>query len=271
MSRPHRLGRLAGPLVILAGSAAAALAQSSNVIHTGTLAPGDSTWEGNTNPLFPSPPARRNYDEYQIEGQDGEEIVVVLTSLDFDPYLILIPPSGEEQQQETDDFGGSSDVSLIETTVDEPGTWTIWVTSYEAGETGEYVLVFGTREADEENAGDEEPETFTVRDTITLGATVEGTLNAEDPVRFDDSYYEAYALEASAGTNVVITLESKDFDPYLVIVSPSGELESNDDVAEGNLNSRIETTLEEPGRWLIVANTLEPEETGVYTLSVTRR
>jgi hypothetical protein len=262
MSRPHRCGRLAGPLVLLACFAVTASAQST-ALHSGTLAPGDSTLDSG-----------EYYDEYEVEAADGEEVVAALVSFEFDPYLIVAPPSADPL--ENDDFGGSKDLSLIEVPVEDAvGTWRIRVTSYSSGEMGAYTLMTRTRVADGDDVGapmEDEPETFTVRDTITVGGTVEGTLNAEDPVRFDDSYYEAYALEASAGTNVVITLESTDFDPYLVLVAPSGEIEeSNDDAAKGDLNSRIETTLEEPGRWLIVANTLEPEETGAYTLSVTRR
>jgi serine protease Do len=98
-------------------------------------------------------------------------------------------------------------------------------------------------------------------------------LDAEDPMRtVDDSYYEAYVLEASAGTDVVIRLESDDFDPYLVLVAPSGEIEdSNDDAEEGDLNSLLEATLSEGGQWLIVANTLEPGETGAYRLTVSKK
>ena len=260
MSKPHRFGRLAVLLVILACSATAALAQSS-MIQTGTLASGDSTLEDG-----------EYFDEYSIEGSEGDEIVAVLTSLDFDPYLILYYPSGETF--DNDDFGGSGDVSLIEVPVETAGTWKLRVTSYEAGETGEYALMTGTRPADGDDPGaPEEPEEFTVKDTIALGGSVDGTLGADDPMRtIDDSYYEAYALEAPAGTSVVITLESKDFDPYLVLVAPSGEIEqSNDDVEQGNLNSRIEATLATGGRWLIVANTLESEETGTYRLAVTPR
>jgi hypothetical protein len=260
MSKPHRFGRLAGALVILACSVTAARAQGS--VQTGTLASGDKTLESG-----------ELYDEYQIEGLPGDEIVAVLTSYDFDPYLILIPPSGD--QLDNDDFGGSRDVSLIEVPVDEAvGIWKVRVTTYESEETGDYALMTGTREADGDDAGGEDrPEEFTIRDTISIGDSVDGMLDAEDPMRtVDDSYYEAYVLEASAGTDVVIRLESDDFDPYLVLVAPSGEIEdSNDDAEEGDLNSLLEATLSEGGQWLIVANTLEPGETGAYRLTVSKK
>ena len=260
MSKPHRFGRLAGPLVFLACSAGAALAQSSS-INTGTLTSGDTTLESG-----------EYYDDYEIETEEGDEIIAVLTSYDFDPYLILIPPVGD--QVDNDDFGGSGDVSLIEVPVDEPGTWKVRVTTYESGETGNYALMMGTRVADGDDVGEEEgPEEFTVKGTIDLDVPVEGTLGSDDPARaVDGSYYEAYALEAAPGTEVVITLESSEFDPYLVLVDPSGAIDqSNDDAEEGSFDSRIEATLAEGGRWLIVANTLEPEEVGSYRLTVAHK
>jgi hypothetical protein len=270
MSKPHRLGRLAGPFVILACSFSAALAQGS--IETGTLASGDRTLASG-----------QYYDEYQIEAREGD-IVAFLMSYDFDPYLILIPPAGDSFQN--DDFGGSSYLSRLEVpvgrkisgsnTVPAAGTWKVRVTSHEPGETGEYALLMGTRKAggDDATAPEDEPEEFTVTGSIALGDTVDGTLDSNDDWQIDGSFYEAYALEVPAATSVVITMESDNvllLDPFLLLVSPSGEFgESNDDVEEGNRNARIETTMSEAGRWLVVA-AAEPEQTGAYHLTVTRR
>jgi serine protease Do len=233
----------------------------TSTIRQGTLAAGDKQLD-----------SHEYYDDYTIQAAAGDEIIAVLTSGDFDPYLMLIPPSGEKL--DNDDFGGSADVSLIEVPIDAPGTYTVRVTTYEPGETGAYALMMGTREADGQDAGemdDFEPEEFTVKGPIQIGTPVSGTLGADDSTRQDGSYYEAFSLQAQAGTNVVITLTSKDFDAYLTLVSPSGAIEENDDQAEGNHDSKITKTLDESGQWIVVANTLTEGETGNYRLTVARR
>ena len=260
MSWPRSMGRVAGVSAALALAATSSFAQGPSSLHTGRLGPGDPQLESG-----------EYYEEYTLQADPGDEIIAVAIALEFDPYLIVIPPSGD--QIDNDDFSGSPDVSLIEVPIDDPGTYRIRVTSYEAGETGEYAVMAATREADGEDAGDGgdfEPEEFTVKGPIQPGSPISGTLGSDDPVRDDGSYYEAFQLNAQEGARLVITLQSEDFDPYLVLVSPSGELEANDDEAEGVLNSRLETTLDESGTWLIVANTLREGETGDYRLTVAR-
>jgi hypothetical protein len=229
-------------------------------LHPGRLAAGDLQLEGG-----------KYYDEYTIQAAAGEEIIAIVTAIDFDPYLILIPPAGDAI--ENDDFAGSADVSLIEVPVDTAGAYRIRVTSYEAGEVGEYALMSATRPADGDDAGDGgdfTPETFTIKGPIQIGQAISGTLGEDDPVRDDGSFYEAYSLQGAPGMSVVITLQSKDFDSFLTVTSPSGVMEANDDQAEGDFNSRLELTLDEAGTWTIVANTLAAGETGNYTLLVAR-
>jgi serine protease Do len=228
-------------------------------VHVGTLMGGDQQLESG-----------EYYDEYTIQAGPGDEIIAVVTAIDFDPYLLLMPPTGEPI--ENDDYAGSADVSLIEIPVEEAGAYRVRVTSYEPGMTGEYSLMAATRVADGDDAGEYfEPEEFTVKGPIQPGGLVAGTLGADDPVRNDGSYYEAFSLQGQPGMNLVITLKSKDFDAYLTLVSPSGELQENDDQAEGDHDSRLEVTLDEAGEWIVVANTLTAEETGNYQLLVVRK
>ena len=284
MSWPHRTGPLAAAVAAATLSAATALAQAPakpvaaqapasvaggpattpGTPHTGTLAAGDAQLE-----------TGEYYDEYVLEGGPGEEIIAVLSSLDFDPYLILLLPSGE--QLDNDDFSGSPDVSLLEVPIEEAGRHLLRVTSYGPGEQGQYALVAATREADGIDANDVhddfdfEPETFDVKGPIEIGREIAGTLGEDDPSRTDGSYYEAYSFQGEAGTDFVITLTSDDFDAFLTLVAPSGSTDDNDDQAEGDTNARIETTLAESGEWIVVANTLAAEETGDYRLTVSRR
>jgi hypothetical protein len=82
------------------------------------------------------------YDTYDFYGNAGDTVVIDLFSSSFDTYLILMAPSGADTQN--DDYNESLDRSRIERVLDETGTWTAFVTSYESGETGAYELSITT-------------------------------------------------------------------------------------------------------------------------------
>jgi len=209
----------------------------------------------------------KTYDEYTIDATAGQEVVAVVTSVAFDPYLIVISPSGE--QTENDDYGDAREVALVEVIATETGPWRVQVSSYEAGETGEYALALTTRQRTDAVELDEE---FAVTGEIPAGptASVSGTLDAEDSMRTDESWYEGWSMDAQAGDHAVLLLKSPDFDTYLTLVSPTGRA-FNDDDGGGGTDSRIDMTFDEAGRWTIVANTLNAGDTGAYTLSVERQ
>jgi hypothetical protein len=77
-------------------------------------------------------------DSYAFEGNAGDAIVIELTSSEFDPYLVLVPPQGE--QIDNDDAPGRRDMSRIELTLRASGRYRILATSYAAGKTGSYSL-----------------------------------------------------------------------------------------------------------------------------------
>ncbi|HEY7472910.1 MAG TPA: hypothetical protein VIE68_11245 [Gemmatimonadota bacterium] len=252
MSPTLRILALAGALVSVA-AARPALAQT---VRTGSLDSGDTKLESG-----------EFFDEYPVQADLGQEIIAIATSVDFDPYLILIAPSGE--QYENDDYADSPDVSLVQQVADEEGTWRLKVTSYEPDESGAYALALTTRERTDAAQIDEE---FTVRGAIPEGATasVSGTLDASDPKRTDESWYEGWSIDVQEGQRALFLLRSPDFDTYLTLVSPTGR-GFNDDDGGGGTDSRLEMTFDEGGRWTVVANTLRPGDSGAYTLSVDRQ
>jgi hypothetical protein len=82
------------------------------------------------------------YDTHTVRLQDGERLVVDLRSSDFDPYLIIQPPTGD--QSDNDDWQGSVDHSHVELTAQESGVYRILITSYSSGQTGSYQLVISS-------------------------------------------------------------------------------------------------------------------------------
>lgn len=78
------------------------------------------------------------FDRYDFQGNSGDIVVVDLYSSEFDTYLGLLAPSGD--YTENDDYEGSTNRSRIEMVLDESGTWTVVVLSYQTGDTGAYEL-----------------------------------------------------------------------------------------------------------------------------------
>jgi hypothetical protein len=87
----------------------------------------------------------------------------------------------------------------------------------------------------------------------------------------DKSLYDQYTFEGNQGQTVVISVESSDFDTYLAVFSPNGDLlGENDDVTKQNSNSEITVTLSASGRYRVIVNAYEapPKGQGKYSLTV---
>ena len=108
-------------LLLLAGPVAA------QPVYTGALEAGDDRLASG-----------EFADRYTVTLEAGQALEADLTSSDFDPYLVLVAPSGA--QEENDDYLGSQVHSRLVTTAAEGGAYTVVVTSYAAGETGAYRL-----------------------------------------------------------------------------------------------------------------------------------
>jgi hypothetical protein len=100
--------------------------------------------------------------------------------------------------------------------------------------------------------------------SIRVGGSVSGSLEATDPVLSDNSHYDCFALDAAEGQNVTVSMTATDFTAYVSVVrgtSCDGEaVASNTDT----LNVRLDG-----GPHRIRANSLDAGETGAYRLSVT--
>lgn len=103
---------------------------------------------------------------------------------------------------------------------------------------------------------------------INVGDTVEGRLSAREP-------RVSYTLTLDSSQDVVITLTSTAFDPYLVIEDSDGLIVAEDDDSAGSLNSRISATLP-AGTYTVIATSFREHtsngdffETGAYTLTIT--
>lgn len=98
---------------------------------------------------------------------------------------------------------------------------------------------------------------------------VEGVLEDGDSTLGDGSFYDRYTIIGRAGQQIGITLESLDFDTFLILQDDQGnELSRNDDInfQGDNLNSFIRFTLPKDGTYQILANGLDASSRGRYRL-----
>ena len=102
---------------------------------------------------------------------------------------------------------------------------------------------------------------------IAIGQTVTGALSAGDCQLTDGSYADRWLLTVNAASGVRIDLASDAFDAFLAVTTPNGTVIALDDDSGGNLNARLDLTLA-PGSYVVWANSVDPGETGPYTLSV---
>ncbi|MEL7038240.1 MAG: trypsin-like peptidase domain-containing protein [Cyanobacteria bacterium J06592_8] len=198
------------------------------------------------------------YDIYSFEGEAGQQIAIEMSSQDLDPYLILLNSDGSELAQD-DDSGGDKNAQIL-VTLPADGEYTFLANSYEAGESGDYRLRLRIAK-----------DSLNPRDRSSrLILEERGSLDANDPVLpSDGSRYDEYVFDGEAGQTVTIRLESSDFDPYLAVFSPNGQLVGeNDDANSSEKNAALTFTLPVTGRYRVVVNAYDSTGQGDYLLTV---
>ncbi|MGB3507854.1 MAG: trypsin-like peptidase domain-containing protein [Microcoleaceae cyanobacterium] len=98
----------------------------------------------------------------------------------------------------------------------------------------------------------------------------EGTLSDGDlTLPSDKSIYDEHTFEGTSGQVVSVTLNSPDFDTYLAVFSPTGELlGEHDDVSQKNTNSQLTITLTVTGTYRVIVNSYDKTGRGKYNVRV---
>jgi hypothetical protein len=83
-------------------------------------------------------------------------------------------------------------------------------------------------------------------------------------------FRDVYTFSGRAGQAVTFDMQSTDLDSYIVVVSPSGEQQDNDDAdpENGVRNAQLSWRLPEDGAYQIMATSYSAGETGAYTVRV---
>lgn len=95
-------------------------------------------------------------------------------------------------------------------------------------------------------------------------------LDANDDTLTDESLFDRHSFAGAAGQSVTVFLNSRDFDPYLLVMTADNEtIAENDDINENDVNSRLTVTLPKNGMYSVLANSYNHVGLGDYTLTVT--
>jgi hypothetical protein len=202
-------------------------------VFEGSLGPGDAR-------------LGKYFDTHSVQIRSGMRVMAVLTSSDFDTYLFVESPGGVERRN--DDYGEDGTDSRLEFVSAENGEWKFKVTSCEDNTEGNYKLTI-------------------TKEYLGEATAYSGVLDKDDPIAMKGEYYDSYSFRARANQRIVITMESDDFDSYLVVQPPSGYPRINDDYQDES-QSLIDFITETGGEYRIYTTSSFPAEKGAYELSI---
>ena len=106
--------------------------------------------------------------------------------------------------------------------------------------------------------------------TIRAGVSIEGSLDFTDPWYFPERYAQAFTFDIGRSGRIRVFAESIEFDPYLVVLSPSGRtvLDVDDSPGAGlNIAETLEVT--EEGTYKAIVTSALPRESGAYVFGIT--
>lgn len=214
-------------------------------------------------------------DRYLFDGRSGVAITVGVNSGTFDTFVSILDSSGELVAS-NDDFENTN--SRVTFSPSRSGTYTIVVTSYSPGEQGAYELytynLEGLRLPDiaaTSSGGGSQP---LVAPPVVDGeyAVVRGELTEGDGSDDDGFIVDVYRFEARRRDRVSLRLTSPDFDTYLTVRTPSGDILENDDfggsdASLGPLDSGLDFQTTAAGEHFVYVRSYWGDAAGRYSVS----
>jgi hypothetical protein len=228
------------------------------------------------------------YHVYDFDFKEGENVVLALNSTEFDPYLFIALPNGENLVN--DDFETQKSLAKLEFTAPQTGNYEVYVTTHDVGETGAYQMVLGrqggvansqssttTTPTPSQSTTETQPvegsttdADFNVQDMTSSKArsTNLGVLESGDQTLEGGEFGDFYSIDLEAGQEAVFNLVSADFNTYLAVMDPGGEIYEFDEIEDDPNRSRMTISSTETGTWFVLVTTLNPAEGGNYLLSI---
>jgi len=202
-------------------------------------------------------------DVYQLNGRQGEQYTLTLSSEAFDSYLYVRGPGS--LSQDNDDDGSGSYNSRLNIVFPENGTAQVYVTSFSRNAVGAYQL-----RVERTGEGGNVAQSGTPDGAPPIAAQqLAGELAQGDTQLQSGEFVDTFPLQGVAGQRVEISLASQQFDTYVAISGPNGFQEYNDDdTANNTRNSRLVTTLPANGEYTVHVTSYAPGEVGSYQLTI---
>ena len=185
--------------------------------------------------------------EHVFQVTAGQLVEARLEADDFDTILQLIPPTGDSLYN--DDYE-SIRTSRILTIATAGGEWRAIVSSYDHT-GGDYELV------------------------VSLGSperirALTGNLSAATPMSAKGQHFERHSYVVEEPSQLFLQLASDDFEPELILHSPSGEviMQNYDGSSANTVTASV--ALAEPGPWEIIAthSAYAFQSTGDYSIQI---
>ncbi len=202
---------------------------------------------------------RQTEARYEVDLPAGEPFVATTIALSdgLDTTLSLISASGETVA-ENDDRGDGTLNSQLVYRADQPGRYTVVVSSFSGQDTGDAVVSMAV----DPNA--QAPFNYATIERSVI-ARHNGAINDANPE--DD-----YPLDLAAGQTILVMADSpnEDLDPVITLNGPDGyPVALNDDRSDGTLNSAFAFTAPSAGRYVLnMTRYSDGASAGDYTLEI---
>ena len=188
-------------------------------------------------------------DLHTITGSADQVLRVAMESEDFDPYLEVVDPS--DQVIAFDDDSGPDVNAYLLVALPQSGTYRIRATTFESQASGDYGLSYSL-----------DPIRWNHNEIDELGPG-----DSQHPE--DNSWMDVYTLQGQARRSLLISLSSYEFDAFLQLVNPQGQVIAFDDDQGRRSDALLAVYLEHSGPYQIRVNTYDPEGEGDYVMRYT--
>ena len=185
---------------------------------------------------------REWYDEYMIDLEVGNSLVVDAESDEVQVYLVAISPSGVRSGYSSTARHGLNQVAL-QIDPGEPGTWRVHVTSATPAESGRYEVRLGARPAGP--------------------SVIRGTLEVGDEEGRDGGYVDAISIPAGMGCVSSLRL-SGPAGLWMRLLGPAHHTDS-DSVAASSGTVSLDNVVLDDQQVLVIGS---PGQTGDYDVEI---
>lgn len=197
-------------------------------------------------------------DYYQFTLPSDGVVAAVMTSSQVDGYLTLLDSSGNPLRSDDNSYT-ATDPLIVQFL--PAGTYQLAARDASSTSGGLY-------EVDLRTSPGPRPPFCAAKSTVALGGTVSGTISFAGCQYVDATFADVYQISLTNDTTIDVSLNSSDFDAYLIVLDAKGNTVAQDDNGGGNTNARV-TQLLPAGTYYIVAEPVgDYTSQGNYSLTV---